>query len=554
MAKKSTSEAPTLVYFPKLGKKLDVPQEGVMKVGSQILELLSKGIYSAPENALKEVISNAFDADATKVQIRFLPEEDKLEITDDGEGMDYNDFDQHFAFISRSGKRDEGEITKKYKRPIIGKIGIGFIAVSELCDSIRVKSAKSGSDSWFEAKINFKPFKGPEAKKREFYEVSKYVLTNHSKTDINEHYTVLSLEGLTAQFKDVLLNKTPDEVQLLEMPKGDFLEILARLDSLAAKRTLNIRRDLGPLWSFLFNLANIIPTAYPPGGPIRVATKATRIIREISQTLKSYNFSVDFGGLTLLKTVRFPYREVGRVYRERTDFDVFPVSFRNKFRDGSTLRVTGYIYNQRKSIPIEESRGIVVRIRNTSIGGPDPGFLAYPYPGEKLFFPWTYGELYVTEGLEDAMNIDRSSFKLGHPHYRKLRSFLHDFLHDTVFRNAKDRYVGRMKIRARNELELRESTRGLMLQNAFGKRLEVLSARRSGERPLSVRPDESRLIFYMKNQLFLGLTKSERELVKDILIAFESALMQSPENIDKMRLQFWKYLGNLFHKKDEINN
>ena len=152
------------------------------------------------------------------------------------------------------------------------------------------------------------------------------------------------------------------------------------------------------------------------------------------------------------------------------------------------------------------------------------------------------------------MNIDRSSFKIGHPHYRKLRSFLHEFLHGTVFRHAKDRYVGRMKIRARNEIELREATRGAMLQNAFGKRLEVLSARRSGERPLSVRPDDSRLTFYMKNQLFLGLSKSERELVKDILIAFESALTLSPKDLEKMRLQFWKYLGNLFHKKDEGSN
>ena len=68
---KQPEKAPSLLYFPPLRKKLEERQEGIMKVGSQVLELLSKGIYSAPENSLKEVISNSFDADATKVIIKF---------------------------------------------------------------------------------------------------------------------------------------------------------------------------------------------------------------------------------------------------------------------------------------------------------------------------------------------------------------------------------------------------------------------------------------------------------------------------------------------------
>ena len=56
-------------YVPRLELRIDQPQVGTMKVGSQILELLSSGIYSTPENAFKEVISNSFDADAAKVSI-----------------------------------------------------------------------------------------------------------------------------------------------------------------------------------------------------------------------------------------------------------------------------------------------------------------------------------------------------------------------------------------------------------------------------------------------------------------------------------------------------
>ncbi len=547
---KSTEKTPGLVYFPPLRKKLEEPQQGVMKVGSQVLELLSKGIYSAPENSLKEVISNSFDADASKVTIRFIPDEDRMEIEDDGEGMDYIDFDEHFAFISRSGKREEGEVTKRFKRPIIGKIGIGFIAVSELCDKIKVFSAKRGADSWFEADIDFKPFRVPEAKKKEFYEVSRYVLTNHAKERVEEHYTRIVLEGLTPQFKDVLLNRTPDEVRPIHVPREDFSKILERIDSIiASKGTINLRRVLGPFWAFLLNFANIIPVPYAEDSPIRVANKASSLIQRISRTLEAYNFSVEFDGLKLQKPIRLPYPQDGEIVKEGEDFDVFPIEHSHGFDDGSKLRLTGYVYNQRNRIPIEEWRGIVIRIRNTSIGGPDPGFIAYPYPGEKLFFPWTYGEIYVEEGLEEAMNIDRSSFKVGHPHYRQLVTYLHEFLHTEVFRHAKNRYVQRMDLRARREDTWRERNRSQILESAFGKKLEVVALHKSNDRPVDLIPRRGQVVFYTLHPLFEGLKRSERELLEDVLIAFEAALAGKDDNLQGAREQFWEYLGNVFRKR-----
>jgi hypothetical protein len=545
---KSSEKAPSLVYFPPLRKKLEERQEGIMKVGSQVLELLSKGIYSAPENSLKEVISNSFDADASKVTIKFFRDQNKLEISDDGEGMDYVDFDEHFAFISRSGKREQGEVTKG-KRPIIGKIGIGFIAVSELCDIVRVFSSKRGSDSWFEAEIDFKPFRVPEARRKEFYEVSRYTLTNHAKANPKEHYTRLVLEGLTPQFKDILLNHTPDEVRPIDVPRRDFSEVLEKIDFIASKGTINIRRKLGPFWAFLLNLANIIPVPYANGGPIRIPNKASPVIRRIATKLEDYNFSVEFDGLDLRKPVRLPIPENGDIAKEGQDFDVFPISYSHDFEDGSKLRLAGYMYNQRKRIPIEEWRGVVIRIRNTSIGGPDPGFMAYPYPGEKLFFPWTYGEIYVEEGLEEAMNIDRSSFKVGHPHYRQLVAFLHEFLHGEVFRHAKDRYVQRMDARAKREETWRERSRSQILEKAFGKALQVVTISRSNVRPVDIVPQRGRIIFYKYHPLFEGLKRTERELLEDILIAFEAALAQAEGNLRGVREQFWKYLASIFRKK-----
>jgi len=63
-----------------------------MRVNAQILEHLSKGIYSNPARAVKELVSNAFDADATHVTIRAKPELDIFSISDNGSGMNYIDF------------------------------------------------------------------------------------------------------------------------------------------------------------------------------------------------------------------------------------------------------------------------------------------------------------------------------------------------------------------------------------------------------------------------------------------------------------------------------
>ncbi len=80
--------------------------------------------------AIKELISNAFDAEATLVTINTKSGAGSIVIHDNGVGMDYTDFDQNFTYISKSKKTGRNETTPS-GRPIIGRLGIGFIAVLE---------------------------------------------------------------------------------------------------------------------------------------------------------------------------------------------------------------------------------------------------------------------------------------------------------------------------------------------------------------------------------------------------------------------------------------
>lgn len=66
--------------------------------------------------------------------------------------MNYLDFDSKFLWISRSDKRDTSLLIKS-GRPIIGEIGIGFVAVSEICNEKTIISTKEGEDFKFQPKL-----------------------------------------------------------------------------------------------------------------------------------------------------------------------------------------------------------------------------------------------------------------------------------------------------------------------------------------------------------------------------------------------------------------
>ena len=162
-------------------EKIGVEQKGTIKVGSQILNQLSRGVYSTPAMALKELISNAYDADATKVTIDAKSSGNALIIRDNGHGMSHEDFDQKFAYISKSPKVDELDTSKKYHRPIIGKLGIGFIAVSTLCNTMIISSTTKESRTKFIAVLDFAKFKRRDAQKRDFQELSEYRIKLYKK-------------------------------------------------------------------------------------------------------------------------------------------------------------------------------------------------------------------------------------------------------------------------------------------------------------------------------------------------------------------------------------
>lgn len=99
------------------------------QVNSRLASLLSQE-YVSTEKALKELVDNAWDADAAKVSVT-LPapmSDDPIEILDDGTGMTTQEVRSHYLSIASDRRERGGERTTGKQRLIKGRKGVGKFA------------------------------------------------------------------------------------------------------------------------------------------------------------------------------------------------------------------------------------------------------------------------------------------------------------------------------------------------------------------------------------------------------------------------------------------
>jgi HSP90 family molecular chaperone len=104
-----------------------------INVSSRVLRHISRGIYRTPAGALKELVSNSYDAGARQVTVTTgWPTLREIVITDNGRGMttpEFEDIVQHIGF-SNKNLGDEILVPRSpVKRRTIGHYGIGLLAV-----------------------------------------------------------------------------------------------------------------------------------------------------------------------------------------------------------------------------------------------------------------------------------------------------------------------------------------------------------------------------------------------------------------------------------------
>src|ERR1700738_999215 len=72
-----------------------------VQITYQIIGLFSEGLYSSPNKAIEELVSNSFDADATHVHVALTPDlagpTSSIVVIDDGAGMDRHGLKVHWV-------------------------------------------------------------------------------------------------------------------------------------------------------------------------------------------------------------------------------------------------------------------------------------------------------------------------------------------------------------------------------------------------------------------------------------------------------------------------
>ncbi|MCD6423254.1 MAG: ATP-binding protein [Elusimicrobia bacterium] len=101
---------------------------------------IGQRLYAESIELIRELVNNAYDADATEVKI-FL-KDDEIIVEDNGTGMDETGLKQFFNIGSTLKK--ENPVTPKFQRRRIGEFGIGKFAVLSACDYFEIISFKNG--------------------------------------------------------------------------------------------------------------------------------------------------------------------------------------------------------------------------------------------------------------------------------------------------------------------------------------------------------------------------------------------------------------------------
>jgi hypothetical protein len=423
-------------------------------VSTQIVDALSSGLYESPGACLKELVNNAYDADARHVGIYVKPDADEVVIEDDGSGMSVKEFRGHFHRISESHKRDSGEYTRRLKRPKVGKIGIGFIAANELCDLMEIESTKRGSAELLKVEIDFEMLRTQDAHERRTGEGDDIRKGHYrgriERVPVAEHFTRVYLRHVRGDAREQLISQRRKAIEgVAKSVYGRTPESVAELLHTPGFKSWT---DLDLYSQSYLGIALNVPVRYAPSWmPQSLAGQVQDLVEEVDRL----DFNVVYDGTQMLKPTVLP--QTTNALLRRFDYE------------GQHVSAKGYFFASHGTLSPRELQGVLLRIRNAAVGVYDGSFLNYPIGESQLFKNWVSGEIWASDKLEAAMNIDRKTLRTTHPAFVELQSAFHA-------------WFSRFLLEVRNELYARgSSTRRLASARQESNRIaEALQATKVG--------------------------------------------------------------------------
>ena len=508
-------EADAVLAADIQGSSSASPVNTALRTDERVLARVTDGIYRQPGSAIRELVSNAYDADAKQVVIKTdRPRFHTLSVEDDGMGMTPAALAHLLLHIGGSAKRSrEGaelgiastaDPTRSPSgRRLIGKIGIGLFSVAQLTHRFQIITKTAGDHFRTIALVVLRQYSDEDAPTPDAqgeYEAGLVTIWREPAADADSHGTTIILTGIRPQTRDTLQSRDlwaavdsdhdlapsqardlgpPDfhigrvraddanvfqvdaDVSYTSLPwsRGDRPEVAFGKLVKAVWRQVDqgtpnpqLERIFDYYLRMVWQLSLAIPAPYVLGNPFDLLLQDNLYLFEMPQSGRATgefklvgdetirmkkpigsaadvgsDFTVLVDDLRLARPLVFtdlpetshavkkPILVVGRC---REEFDGMPPE-----RTGGPLEFEAYLMWAPKIAPTEH-QGVLVRVHGSSGTLFDPTFLRYQV-SEQTRLRQISCEIFVSEGLEAALNIDRESFNYAHPHVVYITKWLH---------------------------------------------------------------------------------------------------------------------------------
>jgi hypothetical protein len=520
-----------------------------LKTDERVFARITDGIYREPASAIRELIANAYDADATVVRVETdSPRFSQIVVRDNGHGLTEEALVHVICHIGGSLKRDEDGADFKVVstddstlspggRKLIGKLGIGLFSVSQIthhltivtkvagesvrrvCDILlmpqrdEVKQSSDKSDKKFvtgSAQIKTISAEDVESQGTEIilHELRPYVreslqsssmwaaISKEPPIPFDEYVSPLASSQISEADDDNDVADSDGEDEFLTVPPvptfhigrvsrkdpevlvtqpqlpwtnkdsplAKFKKLVTGIQSLeSGVRThekVKLEEVLDTYFRTIWTISLSIPAPYVHRHPFSITgedkiqtyslsnktvrPRAEEIVLTGAETIRSKcgfltpecqsntPFDVYFDDILLRRPIVFEsQREISNgksllfVGRIKSDMTNLPREY-----SGGPIDLEAYFYWQPRIVPVEHN-GILVRIHGASGVMFDDQFLKYQVSEQNRLRQLT-AEVFVNKGLDSALNIDRESFNVAHPHYQFLKRWVHNALRQVV--------------------------------------------------------------------------------------------------------------------------
>lgn len=175
------------------------------EVGGELLDILSRGLYTDARDALREYVQNSVDAKAATVHVTI--DGPRVTIRDDGRGMDFDTLRR----ARRLGASDKGLISN------VGFRGIGIYAAFGMCETLTIRTHQAESPDLLQLTMQFGEMRRTLERDREapvrsnvalsdlLFEHSTFLRTDYTG-DPDSQFTMVRLEDLLPEYRSQLTN------------------------------------------------------------------------------------------------------------------------------------------------------------------------------------------------------------------------------------------------------------------------------------------------------------------------------------------------------------